>query len=306
MQLTISILIFSSLASLIVALQKQAQTGKVDLQGRLKNVIAQDETNNIRQAELNKPLTERLAHPLLIIFSSLAARLLPAEILQTLEKKVQRAGRPGGFTARDYLGMKIIFSLGLPMIFYLMNRSNMEAKTMGMIALAAVVGWRFPEIKLDNLAKTRMKLMEKTFPDVLDLLTVSVEAGLGFDGAMAKVVEKSDGPVAEEFRRVLNEIRMGKARREALRDFADRCGNDDIKSFTGAIVQSDQLGLNIGKTLKNQAELMRRKRRQRVEEKAMKVPVKMLIPMVVFIFPTIFIVLLGPAVIQVLENFMVM
>jgi tight adherence protein C len=120
---------------------------------------------------------------------------------------------------------------------------------------------------------------------------------------MAKVVEKDPGPVAVEFRRVLQEIKVGKSRKEALKDFAARCDLDDITSFVNAMVQSEQLGLSVSKTLRNQAEQMRRKRRQRVEEQAMKAPVKMLIPLVMFIFPTIFIVLLGPAVIQIIEAF---
>lgn len=306
MELMIAALVFATVISFLTAYQNRSEPAKVDLQGRLKNVITYEDFTDIRQAELSIPLSERLLRPLLGLLSTLASKLLPAEIVQAIEKKVLQSGRPGGFSARDYLGMKVIFALGLPLFLYTVTGGVLEPKTAFLIVIAGIVGWRLPDMQLNGKVRRRSDLMEKTFPDTLDLLTVSVEAGLGFDGALAKVVEKSEGPVADEFRRVLQEVKMGKTRREALRDFADRSGVDDIKTFTGAIIQSDQLGLNIGKTLKNQAEQMRRKRRQRIEEKAMKVPVKMLIPLVVFIFPTIFIVLLGPALIQIIENFAVM
>ncbi|MCW3489634.1 type II secretion system F family protein [Dethiobacter alkaliphilus] len=302
MQAIIALLVFLSLVTFITALQNKLQPAKVDLQGRLKNVINYDETADIRQAELSRPLSERICSPLLGALSAIASRLLPADILKGLERKVQQAGMIGGFSAKDYLGMKVVFAFGLPFFFYLLFGRDLSPQTALIVAIAGVLGWRLPEMKLENTARSRKASIEKSFPDTLDLLTVSVGAGLGFDGALAKVVEKSEGPVAEEFRRVLQEIKMGKARREALRDFGERTGIDDVKSFTGAIVQADQLGLNIGKTLKVQSEQMRRKRRQRVEEQAMKVPVKMLLPLVAFIFPTIFIVLLGPAMIQIVET----
>lgn len=302
MQLIITLLVFMSLLLFFRALQKPKEA-KVDLQGRLKHVISYGETTDMRKRELTSPISERMARSVLSTFSALGTKILPSEILQSLEKKVQLSGGVGGFAAREYLGMKLVFVLGLPMVVYFLYGSALEGKTISIMMLTAILGWRFPEIRLDRKIRSRADLMEKTFPDSLDLLTVSVEAGLGFDGALLKVAEKSQGPVAEEFRRVLHEIKMGKTRREALRDFGNRCGVDDIKSFVSAIVQTDQLGLNIANTLKIQAELMRRKRRQRIEEKAMKVPVKMLIPMVLFIFPTIFIVLLGPAAIQILESF---
>ncbi|MDW7650958.1 MAG: type II secretion system F family protein [Bacillota bacterium] len=302
MQLMIAGLVFVVIATFLAGFQKRVEPAKVDLQGRLKNVIQYEEFADIRQAELSTSLSERLISPMLGALSGLATRLLPTEILQSLEKKVQQSGRTGGFSARDYLGMKVIFAIGLPITFYIVSGGVLETRVMMLMGVSALIGWKFPDVRLDSQVRSRINDIEKNFPDVLDLLTVSVEAGLGFDGAMAKVVEKSEGPVAEEFRRVLHEVKMGKTRRDALRDFADRSGVDDVRSFTSAIIQSDQLGLNIGKTLKNQSEQMRRKRRQRVEEKAMKVPVKMLIPMVTFIFPTIFVVLLGPALIQIMES----
>ncbi|MBS3982969.1 MAG: type II secretion system F family protein [Dethiobacter sp.] len=306
MQIAISALVFLSLATLISGLQKNKQAAKIDVHGRLKQVMSAEETVCIRQVELSRPLSERFFRPLLAVVASIATRLLPGEVLQRLEKELQQSGGHGGLSARDYLGLKALFALGLPTFIYLVSSGASSSQLAVTTVLAVIIGWRFPEIQLKRNARIRCAQLEKTFPDVLDLLTVSVGAGLGFDGSLAKVVEKSTGPVADEFKRVLHEIKMGKSRRDALRDFGDRSGVADIKTFTGAIVQADQLGINISSTLKHQAEQMRRKRRQRVEEQAMKAAVKMLIPLILFIFPAIFIVLLGPALIQILENFAVM
>ena len=220
-----------------------------------------------------------------------------------IREKVQQTGRQGGLSPRDYLGLKLLSAIVIPLLVYLLLGRSSNLQTFALAAYAAVIAWRLPDMQLERIIRQRHALLEKSFPDALDLLTVSVEAGLGFDGAVAKVAEKSEGPVAEEFKRLLQEMRMGKLRKDALRDFSLRCGVEDIMIFTSTVIQAEQLGLNISSTLKTQAEQMRRKRRQRAEEKAMKVPVKMLIPMVIFIFPTIFIVLLGPAIIQIIENF---
>jgi tight adherence protein C len=140
-------------------------------------------------------------------------------------------------------------------------------------------------------------------PDNLDLLTVSVEAGLGFDQALLKLVEKTQGPLTDEFKRVLQEMRIGKTRRDALREMSVRAGVEDLQTFVVAIIQADQLGVGIGKVLRIQSQQLRERRRLKAEERAQKAPVKMLIPMVVFIFPCLFIILLGPGVLQLIDNF---
>lgn len=146
-------------------------------------------------------------------------------------------------------------------------------------------------------------MIQKQLPDALDLLTVSVEAGLGFDAALVHLTEKMKGPLIEEFARVLQEIRIGVPRRDALHAIGTRCKVEDLSIFVSSIVQADQLGVSVSQVLRVQSVSMRDKRRQRAQELAMKAPVKMLLPMVVFIFPTIFIILLGPAVIQMIAIF---
>jgi tight adherence protein C len=165
-----------------------------------------------------------------------------------------------------------------------------------------LIGFFLPVMLLQSRIKRRQDLITKAMPDALDLLTVCVEAGLGFDQAMAKVSEKWENELSLAFERVLQEIRLGKLRREALRDMADRMDIPDMTSFVAAIIQADQLGVSMGKVLRIQSDQMRIKRRQRAEKKAHEAPVKMLIPMAFLIFPSIYIVLLGPAAMILLNS----
>ncbi|MEO6059080.1 MAG: type II secretion system F family protein, partial [Candidatus Limnocylindria bacterium] len=157
-----------------------------------------------------------------------------------------------------------------------------------------------PEFWLGRRIRARSFSMVLQLPDALDLLTISVEAGLGFDAALAKVVEKMEGPLVNEFRQALAEVRMGRTRRDALRDVANRADAQPVSNFIGAIIQAEQLGVPIAKVLQIQSQQLRIERRQRAEEMAAKAPVKMLFPMVGCIFPTIFIVILGPAVVTIM------
>jgi tight adherence protein C len=156
-----------------------------------------------------------------------------------------------------------------------------------------------PKSLLKSKIKMRRKTVTRQLPDVLDILTVSVESGLSFDSALAKVVEKNYGELAMEFKKVLNEIQLGKTRREALKNMSVRCDADDVRLFISSIIQAEQLGVSIGKVLRIQADQMRLKRKQRAEELAIKAPVKMILPLVLFVFPGLFVVILGPALIQI-------
>lgn len=180
-----------------------------------------------------------------------------------------------------------------------MNARQIFGLTVAAMAFAGGMSFILPQFYLKKRIKERMKGIAKGLPDAIDLLVVSVEAGLGFDMALAKVVEKSEGPLSDEFERSLEEMRLGYPRAQALKNIAKRVQLDDLQSFISAIIQADQLGASIGSVLRIQSEGMRVKRRQRVEETAMKAPIKMLFPMVLFIFPTIFIVVLGPIVLKV-------
>lgn len=258
----------------------------------------------ILDEKLSAPFSERVIRPIISRIAGYLGRIIPVKQNQGLQKKLLMAGNPGGFSAGEFMAIEyaaaaLLILAGLLLVFS--GNQSLSGKILILFG-AGFAGFYLPNFYLQTRASQRKKDIQKALPDVLDLLTVSVEAGLGFDAALSKVIEKTKGVLADEFNRMLQEIKMGKPRRDALHDLGENSGNEDLQSFVGSLVQADQLGISIGNVLRIQSDQMRTKRRQAVEEKAMKAPIKMLIPMVFFIFPTLFIVLLGPAVIQVINN----
>jgi tight adherence protein C len=232
-------------------------------------------------------------------------RLAPGEMIAKMENKIVMAGKPYNWGVKNWLGIQAFMILGLPiliLLFYIQFRMDISNLLMIVFALA-LIGLLYPNMILNGKIRKRQSEVTKSLPDIMDLLTVSVEAGLTFDSALSKVVEKMPGSLAREFETVLQEIKVGKTKKEALYQLADRIGVQDLRSFVSAVVQADQLGVSLGRVLRLQSEQIRQNRKQRISEKAMKAPIKMLIPMVIFIFPTIFIVLLGPVVINLIEMF---
>ncbi len=222
-------------------------------------------------------------------------------VIARQDAKLEKAGYPGGLRGADWMGVKILVAI-LAAIGLFFLGLLMGGVPLGFIFAVggAVFGFLMPEFWLGSRIRKRSMEMILQLPDALDLLTISVEAGLGFDAALAKVVEKMEGPLVNEFRQALAEIRMGRTRREALRDIVARADAQPVANFIGAIVQAEQLGVPIAKVLQIQSNQLRIERRQRAEEAAAKAPVKMLFPMVGCIFPTIFIVILGPAIVTVM------
>jgi tight adherence protein C len=186
------------------------------------------------------------------------------------------------------------------LVFGLIAAGIVAGVVLGMVGFG--IGYLVPEFWLGSRIKSRQKLILRMIPDTLDLLTISVRAGLGFDAALAKVVEKLPGPLTDEFRRALAEVRVGKARRDALRDMVPRTNVQPLSNFIGAIIQAEQLGVSISKVLQVQSEQLRIERRQRAEEQAARAPIKMLFPLVGCIFPSLFIVILGPAIISIIKT----
>lgn len=270
----------------------------------------QEISHNLRRKrdlneELNKPFFERVIRPILEKLGTAIGKTAPAKKKLSLQKKLMMAGNPMNLTPSEFMVIQYGLILGLPiciLLFALPLNWELPVVVLGM-AIGAAAGFLLPGYYLKMQANERKEEIQDNLPDVLDLLTVSVEAGLGFDAALVKVVEKIKGVVSQEFARVLQEIKMGKPRRDALRDLGNRSGVDDLVAFVGSIIQADQLGVSIGNVLRLQSEQMRQKRRQRAEERAMKAPIKMLIPLILFIFPTIFIVVLGPAALQIIDTF---
>ena len=259
---------------------------------------------NLEELELQQPFVERTLKPLAAKLSGAVARITSTSFTERTEKRLALAGHPGNLRVADWLGIKAIGALVAAAIFFLLFGIIGGNILMGILLGAAGlgIGYIVPEFWLTRRVKGRQKAILRQIPDALDLLTISVRAGLGFDGALGKVVEKLKGPLTDEFRRSLAEIRVGKSRRDALRDIVPRTEVPALTNFIGAIIQAEQLGVSISKVLQVQSEQLRIERRQRAEELAAKAPIKMLFPLVGCIFPSLFIVILGPAIILIAVN----
>lgn len=303
MLIVIFMMVFASCFMILYSIMTYTQRDKLSVASRLEGI----KKFNIGSAnnELNQPLFSRVLQPMLDSMGKAMMKITPGELLTSLENKIIKAGNPGNLAVKDWLNIQALLVIGLPLITLLTGRYlKVASGNLVLFILSEVaMGFVLPGFILGKLLAARQKVILNSLPDVMDLLTVSVEAGLGFDGALMKVVDKKPGPLASEFDKVLQEIKVGRVKKDALRDMAQRIDLQDFTTFVGAIVQADQFGVGIANVLRIQAEQMRQKRRQRAQEKAMKAPVKMLIPMVMFIFPTLFIVLLGPVVIQLIDQF---
>lgn len=262
-------------------------------------------TLTLEEIELSQPFSQRIIKPILDGLAQLLGRLAPQRNIEETRRKLELAGRPYGWGPTEFLGVRGLAGILLAVMTFLLLTLTGQYLPRRFLATLVAGGLGFyllPTLWLSSQIRRRQTEIVKALPDALDLLTISVEAGLGFDAAMSKVAEKWENELSLAFNRVIQEIRMGKLRREALRDMADRMDVPDVSSFVAAIIQADQLGVSIAKVLRIQSEQMRIRRRQRAEEKAHQAPVKMLFPMAFLIFPALFIVLLGPAVLVVMES----
>lgn len=300
----IFVIVFIEVFLLTLLLYHFTSKERQEVEKRISKVVGKH-TSTVREYELKAPFYRRVLKPLLVRTSKIIVKMLPAEKEAELLKKISAAGLSEKIAPRELLTFQYLSAAGTAALFWttgeITGQSPVQVMLMGGAGLG--VGWLLPDFYLKRKATARKQEIEKSLPDVLDLLTVSVEAGLGFDGAMMKVVEKTKGVLSEEFTVMLQEIKMGQPRAEALRNMSRRADVDDLSTFSGSVILADQLGISIGNILRLQSEQIRLKRRQRAEEMAMKAPVKILIPMVLFIFPAIFVVLLGPAVIQIARAF---
>ena len=255
--------------------------------------------------ELHLPFADRVTLPLLRRLAALGRRLTPTGQAQRMRQRLERAGSPEGWDVDRVLAVKmlglfvgVIVGLAVPA---LLGASLLVA--LGVMLLVVAFGYLLPNVVLFDMTQRRAQRIQKDLPNAMDLLSVSVEAGLGFDAAVAQVARNTEGPLAEEFFRVLQEMQIGMGRVEAIRALGERSTVPDLRGFAAAMVQADSFGVPVVNVLRIQAKEMRVKRRQRAEEQAQKVPVKILFPLIFCILPTLFIVILGPAVLQILETF---
>lgn len=262
---------------------------------------------SLEDIELAQPLSQRLLVPMARRLGDIASRFTPENALQSTAAKLERAGNPRGLDPTVFWALRFI-GIGMGGLILLLSAfapqgSFIKGRTGILMALGfAVLGFYLPELWLTSRINRRQQAVRRAMPDALDLLTICVEAGLGFDAAMGRVHEKWDNELSFIFGRVLREMQLGKLRRDALRDMSDRVGIPEMTSFVAAIIQSEQLGVSMANVLRIQADGMRVKRRQLAEEEAQKAPIKMLFPMGLLIFPSLMIILLGPAALLLLRS----
>ena len=297
----ILIAIMAAAAVLLITVGVASRPSEDAVQARLSQLVVQPKS--LEEMEMQRPFSDRVLRPMVQRFAKLGRRRDEGGMIARIDAKLEKAGYPGGLRGADWVGVKLMGLIAFAVIAFLLGLLiGKGAIVLGLLFLTVggAIGYIAPEFWLGKKIAARSMAMVLQLPDALDLLTISVEAGLGFDAALAKVVEKMEGPLVDEFRQALAEVRMGRTRREALRDVANRADAQPVSNFIGAIVQAEQLGVPIAKVLQIQSNQLRIERRQRAEEAAAKAPVKMLFPMVGCIFPTIFIVILGPAIVTVM------
>jgi tight adherence protein C len=259
----------------------------------------------LEEVELSRPLQERVFKPILSSVLAFLARLSPQANLQDLHHRLELAGRPNNWSAIDLVGVRVLaaFLLAAMTLILLLLTDLPLVRRLLLSAVCGLLGYYLPLLWLNSRVRKRQAALLKALPDGLDMLNVCVSAGLGFDAALSRVGERWATPLADEFNRVVTEIRLGKVRREALQALAARTEVTEIENFVATIVQADQLGVSIAKVLRTQAEQMRILRRQRAEEMARQATIKLLFPLVFLIFPAMLAVLLGPAIPQLLSTF---
>jgi tight adherence protein C len=279
-------------------------TERLRLQRTLKGVESAAQAGGIRDEQLAVPTIRRVVLPALEGFGRTARRLSPAGVFERVEKEIVLAGNPPGWDAERVFAFKMVLPfVSGALVFLLLVPTDLSLLLRVLaVGLFAAAGWYAPEWIVRSRAEERQHEIQLALADSLDLLSITVEAGLAFDAALSRVARNVKGPLGQELFRVVQEIQLGKSRADALRDLADRTNVEDLRGFIAAMVQADAFGIPIARVLKVQSREIRIRRRQRAEEMAQKLPVKIVFPVVLTIFPALFVVLLGPAAIQIYET----
>jgi tight adherence protein C len=300
------VVLIGAIAVIIVSLRRNAQGEEDDpLQARLAEFIQRGDVTSLEEIELSQPFSERVIVPVIRRVGEFSARFTPQKAIQDTARKLELAGNPWPIDAATFLAIRFILAVvlgGFLVAVVIISPPSNPSDNFMYIGGATFAGFFLPHLMLTSRITRRQKEIRKAMPDALDLLTICVEAGLGFDAAMSKVSEKWENELSLAFTRTIREVQLGKVRREALKDMSDRLGIAEMTSFVAAIIQSEQLGVSMAKVLRIQSDQMRVKRRQYAEEEAHKAPIKMIIPMALLIFPSILIIILTPAVLQIMGS----
>ena len=259
----------------------------------------------LEEIELEQPFNERVIKPIVANLTQLASKLTPSQSMEKQRTQLVLAGNPYNMGVTEFTAMRLVCSAILGAVAlalsFLMQSAPIQFILFSGVGVA--IGFLGPVFWIGKKIKARKKAIMKVLPDAIDLMTISVEAGLAFDGAMQRVADKWDNELSNEFKKAISEMRVGKTKRDALREVVARTGVPDLSTFVASVIQADQLGVSIAKVLRIQSEQLRVRRRQRAEEQAHKAPILMMIPMVFLIFPATYIVILGPSVPKMMQAF---
>ena len=306
----VGVVILGSVVALVVVGLRFSRQGQQDesdpVMSRLAEATQRGESVSLEDIELQQPFIQRVVVPLIEKIGEISTRFTPQKLLQETTLKLELAGNPGRIDASTFLATRFVgaavFGGGL-LLIALLAKTWPPGRIVLVVGLFTAIGFFFPQLWLQSRINRRQGEVRKALPDALDLLTICVEAGLGFDAAMSKVAEKWENELSLMFGRCIREVQLGKVQREALRDMADRLGLPELTSFVAAVIQSQILGVSLAKVLRIQSDQLRVKRRQFAEELAHKAPVKMIIPMALLTFPSIMIILMAPAAFQIAGAF---
>jgi tight adherence protein C len=306
----VAVILIGGLVAAIAFGMRFAQQGQDNIDpvmARLAEATQRGEVVSLEDIELEQPFMERVVVPIIKKIGEISTRFTPQKLLEETTLKLELAGNPGRIDAATFLATRFVGAalLGGGMLLISIFSANdwTVGRKMLTVIVFTVLGFFFPQLWLGSRISRRQNEVRKAMPDALDLLTICVEAGLGFDAAMSKVAEKWENELSLMFSRCIREVQLGKPQRDALRDMADRLQLPEMTSFIAAVIQSQILGVSLAKVLRIQSDQMRVKRRQFAEELAHKAPVKMLLPMAFLTFPSIFIVLMAPAAFQMAKAF---
>lgn len=296
--------VFAALALALIAFITQAEE-RASVRASLRRIGDFESEATMREQELTEPVLQRVVMPVGKSLMDVGRRFTPADYVDKARKKLLIAGRANPDSIDRFLAVRVLTIALIPvwalLAFFVIPLSGLAS--WGVFALLAFASFAGPDAWLNRAMAERQWKIRVTLPDILDLLVISVEAGLGFEQALDRTVQAVPGPLSDEFNRMLGEVRAGATRADAMRALDARTDVPEVRSFVLAILQADTFGVSIGRVLRSQAEEMRIKRRQLAQEEAQKAPVKMLIPMVFCIFPALFVVIIGPAIINIYENF---
>jgi tight adherence protein C len=300
--IAIMITLFAAVAFFVVGILTRPKASLME--SRIHSFRNRTRLRDDMSIDLDIAFADRVLKPGIESLAQAMTSILPKSVLADIQKQLTMAGNPMRYsTFMVFWGLTLVSCILLAVLLMAAMPGALFPNKLGAVAVVLFIGYNVPRMWLKGKVKAKQKAVIRALPDALDLITTCVEAGLGLDAALSRVAEKGEGPLAEELQRMLRDVAMGKLRREAMTELAERVGVEELTNFINSIIQAEQLGVGIAQVLRVQSDQMRTARRQRAERQAHEAPIKMMFPLVLFIFPAFLAVILGPAVIRVVQAF---